>query len=322
MVYCQIKWTTMDLVIRNSVLKTPLTEIFGSKSHVQLIRVMIFVNEPVTPKKLIKRTGLSKQGVYNGIDRLYKLGVINYVGSGKQIELRKEHPLYDCIAQLFSSEQDYFDQILKNLKGEINELKVKPISAWIFGSVASGQDEYGDPLKIALLGNVKTVDEMVSEFRERIYQSGFEKQFDVTIEIKGGTIAEEDLVMKEDKILLWGTDPAYFKPNNEKGLHNKSHQEFDKESLQNADVWLDFLKNHPEVIERTKMYLKDKIQAEKSGIKKELQEWHRLLESMSFQRLKKFMQSDSDRSTRLRQSLPFWPVLTEAERKEFKSMAK
>jgi len=127
---------------------------------------------------------------------------------------------------------------------------------------------------------------MVLEFRERIYQSGFEKQFDVTIELTDVTIAEEDLVMKEDKILLWGTDPAYFKPNNEKGLYNKSHQEFDKKSLQNADVWLDFLKSHPEVIERTKTYLKDKIRLEKSGIKKELQEWHRLLESMSFQRLK------------------------------------
>lgn len=194
----------MDSVIQNSVLKTPLTEILGAKSHVQLLRVMIFVNEPVTPKKLIKRIGLSKQGVYNGIDRLYKLGVINYVGSGKQIELRKEHPLYDSIDQLFSSEQDYFDQILKNLKGEINALKVKPISAWISGSAASGQDEYGDPLKIALLGKVKTVDEMVLEFRERIYQSGFEKQFDVTIELTGVTIAKEDLVMKEDKIFCCG----------------------------------------------------------------------------------------------------------------------
>lgn len=311
----------MDSVIQNSVLKTPLTEILGFKSHVQLIRVMIFINEPVNPKKLKKRTGLSKQGVYNGIDRLYKLGVINYVGSGKQIELRKEHPLYHSINQLFSSEQDYFDRLLENLKGEINALKIKPTSAWIFGNAASGQDKYGDPLKIALFGNVKTVDEMVSEFRERIYQSGFEKKFDVTLEIKGVTIAEEDLVMKEDKLLLWGTDPAFFKPSNEMELHNKSHQEFDKESLQNADAWLDFLKNHPEVIERTKMYLRDKIQSEKSGTKKELQEWHRLLESISFQRLKKFMQSDSERSTRLRQSLPFWPVLTEDERKEFKSIA-
>ena len=91
--------------------------------------------------------------------------------------------------------------------------------------------------------------------------------------------------------------------------------------MNDADLWIDFLKTHPEVIERTKTYLKDKVQSEKSGVRNELQEWYRLLESMSFQRLKKFMQSDSERSTRLRQSLPFWPVLTEAERKEFNSIA-
>ncbi|WP_428236552.1 hypothetical protein [Gracilimonas sp.] len=306
---------------QNSVIKYPLTKILGSKSHVQLIRVMILVGEPITAKKLIKRTGLSKQGVYDGIDRLNKLGVIKYVGSGKQIELRKKHPFYKSLTQLFSYEHEYFNEILNELKRQIGELKEKPLSAWIHGNIASGQDEYGDPIEIAMLGKVKTVDSMVSEFRERMFTSGFENRFDVTLEIKGVTSADKDQLLEKDKILLFGTDPAFYINDVDKNLDSKSHQEHDDSSLYNANHWLDFLKTHPEIIERTKMHLKERVDSEKSGIKNELVEWYRLLESMSFQRLKKLMQSDSERSTRLRQSLPFWPVLTEAERKEFISRA-
>ncbi len=43
---------------------------------------------------------------------------------------------------------------------------------------------------------------------------------------------------------------------------------------------------------------------------------------MSYYRLKKFMESDSERSVRLRQSLPFWEVLNDVERKELISMKK
>jgi len=46
---------------------------------------------------------------------------------------------------------------------------------------------------------------------------------------------------------------------------------------------------------------------------KKLQEWKHILKSMSFQRLKKFLESDSERSARLRQSLLFWPVLNDSE---------
>jgi hypothetical protein len=42
---------------------------------------------------------------------------------------------------------------------------------------------------------------------------------------------------------------------------------------------------------------------------------------MPIQRLKKFLTSDTERSVRLRQSLPFWPVLNESERNKWKKLA-
>ena len=94
----------------------------------------------------------------------------------------------------------------------------------------------------------------------------------------------------------------------------------DVRSLADAKLWAGLLKKYPEIVSRTIDYLDDQIPQINSGEKKELQEWKYILESMSFQRLRKFLESDSERSIRLRQSLPFWPVLNEKERLELEKM--
>ncbi|MDR8389513.1 hypothetical protein NC796_00095 [Aliifodinibius sp. S!AR15-10] len=94
----------------------------------------------------------------------------------------------------------------------------------------------------------------------------------------------------------------------------------DSQSLIDSKAWSELLKTYPEIIQRTIKYLEDRIPETSSGEKKELQEWKHILESMSLQRLKKFLESDSERSTRLRQSLPFWPALKDSERAKLKKL--
>jgi hypothetical protein len=231
--------------------------------------------------------------------------------------LKEEEQIY-----YFQIEKNNSRNLFKKLKQCVDELEVKPKSVWIYGKVAKGTDDYGDPLQVAIYSHVKNIDELTENYKDRLIKDHVERNFDVTIEVRGVTSGDMDLIMEPDKIMIWGFDPSqmYAKQGESKG-GSMTHQELDTRSLNYASLWMDFFKKHPEVIERTKTYLREKIQSEQSGVRKELQEWYRLLESMSFQRLKKFMESDSERSTRMRQSLPFWPVLTEAERKEFKSMA-
>jgi len=115
-------------------------------------------------------------------------------------------------------------------------------------------------------------------------------------------------------ILLWGPDPQHYLAGSKDERGGKrTHQDLDKQSLIDSKAWTELLKTHPEIIQRTIKFLEDRIPKISSGEKKELQEWKHILESMSFQRLKKFLESDSERPTRLRQSLPFWPVLNDRE---------
>lgn len=251
---------------------------------------------------------------------MIKSGIIKYTGSGnrQQIVIREQHPLAGTIKELFEAEKQSYDSLIKNLKEAIGSLELKPKSAWIFGKVAQRSDDYGDPLRIALLEEVTSIDDITEEFRYHLYESDIEKDYDVTIEITGVTLADVEsrpIINTNKIILLWGMDPQHYLIGSKDEKDSKRfHQDFEKQSLIDSKAWTELLKTHPEIIQRTIQTLEDRISQISSGEKKELQEWKHILESTSFQRLKKFLESDSERSTRLRQSLPFWPVLNDSER--------
>jgi DNA-binding Lrp family transcriptional regulator len=270
--------------------------------------------------ELAERTGLSLPGVHKVVSRMMTLGIIEFTGSGKrqQINIRNEYPLTDNLEELFKAEKRYYHSLITSLKEIIDRLEPQPRSAWIFGTLARGSDEYGDPIRIGILGNIKKIDEITDQFREQLIESGIEQRFDVTIEVSGIVLADlksNETSYADEIIPLWGADPKhYLKNTGEESNVIDSHQELDKRSKIDAKAWVELLQRHPEIIERTIKDLEERISQISSGEKKELQEWKHILKSMSHQRLKKFLESDSERSTRLRQSLPFWPVLKNKER--------
>lgn len=310
----------------NSALKNPLNEILGYQANVRLLRCLVEAREAMSHSELADRTGLSLPGIHKVVSRMIEIGIIQYTGSGKQqqVGIRKEHPLYSAVKELFKTEKEYYDSLIKSIKGTMEDLESKPRSAWIFGKVAQGLDEYGDPIRIALLGDVKTVDKVISEFRDLVYESDLEKKFDITIDINGVTLADiesRSVIDTENIILLWGTDPQHYLERSKNERKGKiSHRDLDSKSLIDSKAWTELLRTYPEIIQRTVEYLENRIPQISSGEKKELQEWKHILKSMSNQRLKKFLESDSERSTRLRQSLPFWPVLKDSERAELEKL--
>lgn len=310
----------------NSTLKTPLNDILGFQANVRLLRCLIDAGSAMSHSELADRTGLSLPGIHKVVPRMMKTGIVQYKGSGKQqqVELRKGHPMAEAVVRLFRTEKTYFNSLIKRLKEEIQALEMKPKSAWVFGKVAQGTDEYGDPIRIALLGDVKSIDAQTDTFRIWLNLSNIELDCDVTIEVRGVTGADLEFrseLMEGEIILLWGTDPkSFLKSYDEESYKQKTHQDLDAQSLADAKVWSALLKKYPEIVPRTIDHLGGRISQITSGEKKELQEWKHILENMSYQRLKKLLESDSERSTRLRQSLPFWEVLNESERKELDNL--
>ena len=314
---------------KNSAFRNPLNDILGSKGHILILRELITLDIPINYAELIERTNLSRQGLYDVVDRLIETGALMHVGIGKQklIQLRTDHPLSESIINLFTKEKKLYHSLLKELKEVIKNLDKQPKSAWIFGKIAQGTDEYGDPVQVAILGDMKSIDIITENFREKLYHSGIEQNYDITIDLRGITKADLETrskLMEGNIILLYGVDPrSYLENLNKSGTQKrKKHTDFDARSLSDAEIWTKLLKKYPEIISKTLNHLENRIPQVSSGERKELQEWKHILESMSFQRLKKFLESDSERSVRLRQSLPFWEVLNERERSELMNTSK
>lgn len=311
-----------------SSLRYPLNAILGSKGHVMVIRELIHAGEPVGHSELIDRTALSRQGVYDIIGRMAENGTIAYSGSGQRqlIELRKDHPLYGELVTLYRAESKQFDNLISTLRSEIRNLEPQPDSAWIFGKAARGEDDYGDPLHIALLGKLKTIDSITRTFREQLIRRNIEPAYDVTIDLRGITLADLEArpsLFEQGTILLWGADPASLLGNqSDQSARNISHKELDETARIESKLWAELLKRHPEIIPRTVTWLNRQLEHSGTGQRMEWLEWKNILEKSSYQRLRKFLESESERSVRLRQSLPFWMVLTEHEREKFHQLKK
>ena len=308
---------------QQSFLMHPLTSILGSKGHVIVLRELIRSTHPLSHSELLERTDLSRQGVYDITKRLVETGVATYTGSGRQqlVELREKYPLYKELVNLFSMETQRYEDLVDTLRSIVRNLEKQPESVWIFGRTVRGEDEYGDPVQIAVLGKLKTVDSLTGEFREKLIQDKVESNFDVTIDIRGVTVADLETrpsLTEEGMIHLWGIDPKeYLNPQRDESDSVKSHKDHDERSLEESKIWTELLKSNPEIIPKTLSLLDKQIDKTSTGEKLELLEWKNLLENSSFQRLKKFIESDSERAVRLRQSIPFWQVLTENEKNKF-----
>ncbi|MDZ7757899.1 hypothetical protein [Rhodohalobacter sp.] len=309
-------------------MKHPLNSILGSKGHVIVLRELIRANHPVSHSELLQRTDLSRQGVYDITKRLVETGVVTYTGSGRQqlVTVREEYPLYEELVNLFSKETQRYEELVDTMRSIVHNLKKQPESVWIFGSTARGDDEYGDPVQIAVLGKLKTIDSLTDEFREKLIQNNVESTFDVTIDIRGVTVADLETkpsLTEQGTVHLWGIDPKdYLNPPKDETTSVKSHRDLDERSQVESKIWTELLKSNPEIIPRTISLLDKQIDKTSTGEKLELLEWKNLLDNSSFQRLKKFMESDSEKAVRLRQSLPFWQVLTENEKNKFEQLKK
>lgn len=310
----------------NSAFKSPLNEILGYQGNVRILRCMAVRSVAMSYSGLAEQTGISIPGVHKAVNRLIETGILTYQGSGKRqlVELREEHPLYDAITNLFSAEKNRVDSLMKKLKTEMGVLDPQPSAAWIYGNVAQKTDRYGDPLQIALFANVKYIGRITDQFRHQIMELDIESTFDVTIEIRGITQADLDESHKTIEggyTMLWGMDPIYFAEGvREDAGRYTTHEELDARSLEAGKAWAKFIKSYPEIIPRTVRHLDQQISETDSGVRKELIEWKQFLESASLQRLVKLLESDSERAVRLRQSNPFWQIVTKEEREKLQKI--
>lgn len=304
----------------------PLNEILGIQTNVRILRLLTEVETPLGRSEIARRVELVPTGVRRAIDDLIELGIVEGVGTGRRrpVRLREEHPLADALARLFREERERFETLLDDFRAAVRSVEEPVQGAWIESALARQRDEPGDVVRVGIATSPNEVERATTELNRLLVRIGGDH--DVPIEARGYTSADLEALHAtgewdlDDVEVLHGLDPSHLLSAGDvdrESPHGEiPHSLRDRQSRELARVIAERLEQDPSLLREARRYLSKRLEEASPGEAKELREWAELLEHWSVRRIRDFLLSDSERATRLRQSLPFLHVLTPAEREQ------
>jgi hypothetical protein len=150
-----------------------------------------------------------------------------------------------------------------------------------------------------------------------------ERRLDVTVEVRGSTPADLAAMPRGERsrlplaVPLIGVPPSGFLERSDPIAAGTqqigSHADLDARARRLAERVAQEIARDPSLIDHARAFIKRRRTVASPGERKELDEWDRLLRTMSPARLRLFLVDPGERATRLRQSLPFVGVVSLAD---------
>jgi DNA-binding transcriptional ArsR family regulator len=151
-----------------SFLRHPTSTLLATPGSVRVLRELLESETPLAVRALAQRTGLSTQAVRDTLRVLTRGGIVEQLGEGRSRLFRPDvgHPLYLPLGSLFHAETERFETVLEALGTAMENLVPQPLGAWVYGSVARGEDLPDADLEVALVAADDDVDTPVERLRE------------------------------------------------------------------------------------------------------------------------------------------------------------
>jgi len=148
-----------------SHLRHPLTSILGSVGNVRVLRVLAANRSPQSAPHLAGVAGLTPQGVRLVLGLLARQQLVIVHGSGRAqlYSLNASHPLATALVALFQEEQCRWDALLESIREVLTRHGSAVSAAWLYGSVARGEDSPASDLDIAIVARSQAVADQVRE---------------------------------------------------------------------------------------------------------------------------------------------------------------
>jgi predicted nucleotidyltransferase len=148
-----------------SHLRYPLTGLLGSAGNVRVLRALTADRSPQSAPQLAAVAGLTPQGARLVLDVLVRRRLVTAHGSGRAqlYELNASHPLASSLASLFQEEQRRWDGLLASIRAVLQRHATAVSAAWLYGSVARGEDSPASDLDMALVVRSQAVADRIRE---------------------------------------------------------------------------------------------------------------------------------------------------------------
>lgn len=149
----------MQSSARQSHLRFPLTRLLASAGHVRVLRALVAYGAPLSVAQLAADSGLTKRGVRFVLDSLVSQGMVSVLGQPRSqlFTAAARHPLAPALQALFEHERARWLALQDGLhESLVAQEHIR--AAWLYGSVARGEDEPGSDVDILLVVNDGTLD--------------------------------------------------------------------------------------------------------------------------------------------------------------------
>lgn len=289
-----------------SFVRYPLNRLLGTPANVRLLRILADeVVGPISAPEAAERAGLTESGARRALDHLAETGFVVRVGGrrSRQFEL-SDDVLIRSILALFRAERARYEDLIESIRTSFEELAEVRV-AWL----EVGPERVGEPLEIGLVADSESLDWVMAEIRRRI--TDVEQKFDLTIEVRGFTAADAPTLSWDEVSLLAGVPPLEWAAREAPPI---LHGDREQRALRLSEAIADLLRDDPSIVRRADRHLARLLKDEPGAASGDLREWRAILETYSPERLVRFLVSESPRAQRLRQSSPFFAVLTADER--------
>ena len=292
-------------------LRYPLNEIIGTQSNVRLLRVLaIEVDGPLTLADAARRAGLTIPGAQKALRRLVQSGAVLRVGGGKkyQYEIHGSQILDEAVLTLFRKEKNRYEKLISDLKNAFENISSPPYAAWIEAFPKKPEEA----LELGFLHD--TLHIVDTKHNLRIQLNRIEQNFDLSIEIVGYTKADLPVFEIAEGALLYGLSPFKSRSDRRELEGPRNHRE--------REAWLkrlslklaEGIEKDASLVSRAKEHVDRLLQTDRGLATSDIKEWRDILETYSVPRLTRFITSSSERADRLRQSNPFFAVLSSDEK--------
>lgn len=310
-----------------SALRAPLNPILGTEANVRVLRELAAADTPLSRAELAARAGLTLPGASGALAKLRRAGIVEPVGAGSRqsVRLRAEHPLQDALRLLFRAEALRPEALFDDLREAVRHTALPIRAAWIEGAAAERADRPNEPVVLGILAGAREVSAAAAALRSAC--GAIERRYDVTLQIRPWTEADLATARSEDEhrlrkaISLVGLAPAAYldagtsmAPVLASEQPWSSHARVEIRALKVAEKLVILLDRDPSLPRRARSWIVHRSHAASAAERHELDEWLHLLDTASIPRLQYVLLDPGERGTRLRQSNPFLPVLTDAER--------
>lgn len=138
-----------------SALRYPVNAVLGNPGNVRLMRELFRHGGELTAPQLAARTGMTAQGVRATLAALERSGAVEAIGSARArlYRARRSHPLAPALEALFRDEEDRHAAILAAVTDAAGS-EPDIYAAWLYGSVARGEDRHDSDLDIVIVTQV------------------------------------------------------------------------------------------------------------------------------------------------------------------------